>query len=59
MVMDILLTEESTKTTVIMPFFSFLGYAVFNPMEFVPESTAYFGIKKGEKYHMQLRNVNS
>ncbi|SHF09347.1 type I restriction endonuclease [Clostridium fallax] len=44
-----LLTEEATKTALIMPFFSLLGYDVFNPMEFVPEFTADFGIKKGEK----------
>mgnify|MGYP002859355970 CR=1 FL=1 len=42
-------TEEATKTSLIMPFFSLLGYDVFNPMEFVPEYTADVGIKKGEK----------
>lgn len=42
-------TEESTKTAIIMPFFSMLGYDVFNPQEFVPEFTADVGIKKGEK----------
>lgn len=42
-------TEEATKTSLIMPFFSMLGYDVFNPMEFVPEFTADVGIKKGEK----------
>lgn len=49
MIKGTLLTEESTKTALIMPFFSLLGYDVFNPMEFVPEFTADFGIKKGEK----------
>ena len=43
------LTEEATKTALIMPFFSLLGYDVFNPSEFVPEFTADFGTKKGEK----------
>ena len=42
-------SEEATKTSLIMPFFSLLGYDVFNPLEFVPEYTADVGIKKGEK----------
>lgn len=42
-------TEEATKTSLIMPFFSMLGYDVFNPLEFVPEYTADVGIKKGER----------
>lgn len=42
-------TEEATKTSLIMPFFSLLGYDVFNPLEFIPEYTADVGIKKGEK----------
>lgn len=49
MIKGTLMTEEATKTALIMPFFSLLGYDVFNPMEFVPEFTADFGIKKGEK----------
>lgn len=46
---DTIQTEEATKTAIIMPFFSMLGYDVFNPQEFVPEFTADVGIKKGEK----------
>lgn len=46
---DTIQTEEATKTAVIMPFFSMLGYDVFNPQEFIPEYTADVGIKKGEK----------
>lgn len=42
-------TEEATKTSIIMPFFTLLGYDVFNPNEFTPEFTADVGIKKGEK----------
>lgn len=42
-------TEEATKTSIIMPFFSMLGYDVFDPLEFSPEYTADVGIKKGEK----------
>ncbi|WP_027633533.1 type I restriction endonuclease [Clostridium hydrogeniformans] len=49
MIKGTLLTEEATKTSLIMPFFSLLDYDVFNPMEFLPEFTADFGIKKGEK----------
>ena len=44
-----LITEESTKTSLIMPFFQMLGYYIFNPLEFCPEYTADVGIKKGEK----------
>ena len=29
-------TEEATKTAIIMPFFSLLGYDVFDPHEFAP-----------------------
>ncbi|MBP3319695.1 MAG: type I restriction enzyme HsdR N-terminal domain-containing protein [Ruminiclostridium sp.] len=46
---DTVQTEEATKTALIMPFFSMLGYDVFNPQEFVPEYVADVGIKKGEK----------
>ncbi len=46
---DNLLTEEATKMSLVVPFFSMLGYDVFNPEEFVPEYTADVGIKKGEK----------
>jgi len=46
---ETVLTEEATKTAIIMPFFAMLGYDVFNPQEFVPEFTADVGIKKGEK----------
>lgn len=46
---DSILTEEATKTSLIMPFFTLLGYDVFNPLEFTPEYIADVGIKKGEK----------
>lgn len=42
-------TEEATKTNFIMPFFSILGYDVFNVNEFHPEYIADVGTKKGEK----------
>lgn len=53
---DNLLTEEATKTSVIMPFFSLLGYDVFNPSEFMPEFTSDVGIKKGEKVDYAILN---
>ncbi len=46
---DIILTEEATKTALIMPFIAALGYNVFDPTEVIPEFTADVGIKKGEK----------
>lgn len=42
-------TEEATKNALIMPFFAALNYNVFDPTEFVPEFTADFGSKKGER----------
>lgn len=53
---DSIQTEEATKTSIIMPFFSLLGYDVFNPDEFVPEFTADVGIKKGEKVDYAILN---
>ena len=46
---DGIANEESTKMSLIVPFFQLLGYDVFNPLEFCPEYTADVGIKKGEK----------
>lgn len=40
---DTITNEESTKISIIMPFFAMLGYDVFSPAEFVPEFTADFG----------------
>ncbi len=42
-------TEEATKNAFIMPFIQCLGYEIFNPSEVIPEFTADFGIKQGEK----------
>jgi hypothetical protein len=44
-----ILTEEATKTAIIMPFIQMLGYDVFNPNEVIPEFTCDIGTKKGEK----------
>lgn len=46
---DQIKTEEATKQSFILPFFQYLGFDVFNPLEFVPEFIADVGIKKGEK----------
>lgn len=47
--MDKPLTEEATKTALIMPFIQSLGYDVHNLNEVVPEYVSDVGIKKGEK----------
>ncbi|AQX15367.1 restriction endonuclease [Tessaracoccus lapidicaptus] len=45
-----LLTEEATKTAVVLPFIArVLGYDVFDPSEVLPEFTSDIGTKKGEK----------
>lgn len=44
-----LLTEEATKTALILPFIKALGYDIFDPSEIVPEFNADVGTKKGEK----------
>ena len=45
----VLQSEEATKHALIMPVLSALGYDVFDPSEIVPEFTADYGIKVGEK----------
>lgn len=52
-------TEESTKMSLIVPFFQLLGYDVFNPSEFSPEYTADVGIKRGEKVDYAILLDNS
>ena len=42
-------TEEATKQALVLPFISAMGYDIFNPTEVVPEYTADFGTKSGEK----------
>ncbi|MEM6788580.1 MAG: type I restriction endonuclease [Myxococcota bacterium] len=49
-------TEEATKTALVLPFISALGYDVFNPLEVVPEYTADVGIKKGEKVDYAIKH---
>jgi len=43
------MTEEATKTALVLPMIRELGYDIFNPKEVIPEFTADVGIKKGEK----------
>lgn len=49
------LTEEATKTSVVLPFIQALGYDVFNLEEVVPEFVADVGIKKGEKIDFAIK----
>lgn len=44
-----LATEEATKHALVMPFLQALQYDVFNPLEVVPEYTADYGLRQGEK----------
>lgn len=46
---DNLKTEEATKTALIMPFLSALGYDVFNPLEVVPEYVPDRSTKRDDK----------
>ncbi len=49
------LTEEATKTSVILPFIQALGYDVFNLDEVVPEYISDVGLKKGEKVDFAIK----
>lgn len=51
-----LLTEEATKTACVMPFIQALGYNVFDTSEVIPEFTADFGVKQGEKVDYAIFN---
>jgi hypothetical protein len=52
---DKILTEEATKTALVMPFLQLLGYDVFDPSVVIPEFTADHGIKKGEKVDYAIK----
>lgn len=47
--LDTLQTEAATSTALVLPFLRALGYDPFDPTEVVPEFSADFGPKKGEK----------
>jgi hypothetical protein len=49
------LTEEATKTSVILPLIQAFGFDVFNLDEVVPEFVADVGLKKGEKVDFALK----
>ena len=49
------LTEEATKTSVVMPLIQALGFDAFSLDEVVPEFVADVGIKKGEKIDFALK----
>ncbi|SOC19196.1 type I restriction endonuclease [Rhodobacter maris] len=49
------LTEEATKTSVVLPLIKALGFDPFNLEEVVPEFVADVGIKKGEKIDFALK----
>lgn len=49
------LTEEATKTSVVLPLIQSLGFDVFNLEEVVPEFIADVGLKKGEKVDFALK----
>lgn len=49
------LTEEATKTAVVLPLIQALGFDVFNLNEVTPEFVADVGIKKGEKIDFALK----
>jgi predicted type IV restriction endonuclease len=56
---DMIQTEEATKNAFVLPFISSLGYDVFDPSEVVPEFTADFGTKKGEKVDFAIKRDNT
>ena len=47
-------TEEATKTSLVLPFFTALGYDVFNPAEVVPEYDAGLGEMKDKRVDYAL-----
>jgi len=49
------LTEEATKTAVVLPLIQALGFDVFNLNEVTPEFVADVGTKKGEKIDFALK----
>lgn len=52
---DHIQSEEATKTALVMPFISALGFDPFDTREVIPEFTADVGTKKGEKVDYAIR----
>jgi len=48
-------TEEATKTSVILPLLQAWGFDIFNPSEVIPEFIADVGTKKGEKVDFAVK----
>lgn len=46
---DVIRSEEATKNACVIPFIKLLGYDVYDLTEVMPEFTADFGTKQGEK----------
>jgi hypothetical protein len=46
---EYIVSEEGSKTSLVLPLLSLLGYDVFNPKQIAAELTADIGVKKGEK----------
>jgi hypothetical protein len=55
---DAIQTEEATKNAFVLPFIGALGYDVFDPEEVIPEFTADWGTKKGEKIDFAIKIEN-
>ena len=55
---DNLLTEEATKTALVLPFISALNYDVFNPLEVVPEMDCALINKKSDKIDYAIMSEN-
>ena len=47
-------SEAATKTSLVLPFIEMLGYTTYDPTQVVPEFTADFGTKKGDKVDYAL-----
>lgn len=57
--MEVINTEEATKTAFVMPFIhNVLGYDVFDPSEVTPEFVCDIGTKKGEKIDYAIMKNN-
>lgn len=56
---DAILTEEATKTSLILPMIQSLGFDIYNPLEVVPEFNAEMpGTKPGDKVDYVLKKDN-
>lgn len=52
-------TEEATKTACIEPFFRLLGWDFSNPLQVIPEFTADFGVKAGERVDYCMKDEDT